>query len=86
MVVWQFILMILLSGFLLVFFLYRPVKITVHDDANIPINPLPWSVIIVIFIAISSSLFYDHLKPTILLEKSDDTQEPVSLSDNIISL
>jgi len=38
MVAWQFILMILLSGFLLVFFLYRPVKITAHDDANISIN------------------------------------------------
>ena len=86
MVAWQFILMILLSGLLLVFFLYRPVKITVHDDSNIPINPLSWSVIIVLFIAISSLLFYDHLKPAILLEKSYDIQESVSLSDSIISL
>ncbi|MDP7553511.1 MAG: tetratricopeptide repeat protein [Candidatus Thioglobus sp.] len=86
MVAWQFILMILLSCFLLVFFLYRPVKITVHDDSNIPINPLSWSVIIVLFIAISSLLFYDHLKPAILLEKSYDIQESVSLSDSIISL
>jgi len=86
MVAWQFILMILLSCFLLVFFLYRPVKITVHDDSNIPINPLSWSVIIVLFIAISTLLFYDHLKPTILLEKSDGIQESVSLSDSITSL
>jgi len=86
MVAWQFILMILLSGFLLVFFLYRPIKITVHDDSNITVNPLFWSVIIVIFIAISSLLFYDHLKPTLLLENSDDIQESVSLSDSIISL
>ena len=86
MVAWQFILMISLSGLLLVFFLYRPVKITVHDDSNIPINPLSWSVIIVLFIAISSLLFYDHLKPAILLEKSYDIQESVSLSDSIISL
>ena len=86
MVAWQFILMILLSGFLLVFFLYRPVKIIVHDDANITVNSLSWSVIIVIFIAISSLLFYDHLKPTILLEKSDVIQESVSLSESIIYL
>ena len=86
MVVWQFILMILLSGFLLVFFLYRPVKITVHDDSNIPINPLFWSVIIVIFIAISSLLLYDQLKPTTLSEKSEDIQEFVSLSESAISL
>ena len=86
MVAWQFTLMILLSSFLLVFFLYRPVKITVHDDANIPINSLSWSVIIVLFIAISSLLLYDHLKPKILLEKSDVVQESVSLSDSIISL
>ena len=86
MVAWQFILMILLSGFLLVFFLYRPIKITVHDDSNITVNTLFWSVIIVIFIAISSLLFYDHLKPTLLLENSDDIQESVSLSDSIISL
>ena len=86
MVAWQFILMILLSGFLLVFFLYRPIKVTVHDDSNITVNPLFWSVIIVIFIAISSLLFYDHLKPTLLLENSDDIQESVSLSDSIISL
>ena len=86
MVAWQFILMILSSGFLLVFFLYRPVKITGHDDANISINKLSWSVIIVIFIAITSLLFYDYLRPTILLEKSDVVQESVSLSDSIISL
>ena len=84
MVAWQFILMILLSGLLLVFFLYRPVKITVHDDSNIPINPMFWSAIIILFIAISSLLFYDHLKPTILLEKRDNIQESVSLSDSII--
>jgi len=84
MVAWQFILMILLSGFLLVFFLYRPVKIIVHDDVNIPINPMFWSAIIILFIAISSLLFYDHLKPTILLEKRDNIQESVSLSDSII--
>ena len=86
MVAWQFILMILLSGFLLVFFLYRPVKITAHDDANISINKLSWSVIIVIFIAITSLLFYDHLRPTILLEKSEVIQESISLSESIISL
>ena len=86
MVAWQFILMILLSGFLLVFFLYRPVKITAHDDANISINQLFWSVIIVIFIAISSLLFYDHLRPTILLERSEVIQESISLSESIISL
>ena len=86
MFTWQFILMILLSGFLLVFFLYRPVKITGHDDANISINQLSWSVIIVIFIAISSLLFYDHLRPTILLEKSEVIQESISLSESIISL
>ncbi len=86
MVAWQFILMILLSGLLLVFFLYRPVKITVHDDSNIPINQLSWSAIIVLFIAISSLLFYDHLKPTILLEKRDNIQESVSLSESIIYL
>ena len=84
MVAWQFILMISLSGLLLVFFLYRPVKITVHDDSNIPINPMFWSAIIILFIAISSLLFYDHLKPTILLEKRDNIQESVSLSDSII--
>ena len=86
MVAWQFILMILLSGFLLVFFLYRPVKITAHDDANISINQLFWSVIIVIFIAISSLLLYDQLKPTTLSEKSEDIQEFVSLSESAISL
>ena len=86
MVAWQFILMILLSGFLLVFFLYRPVKITAHDDANISINKLFWSVIIVIFIAISSLLFYDYLRPTILLERSEVIQESISLSESIISL
>ena len=86
MVAWQFILMILLSGFLLVFFLYRPVKIIVHDDANIPVNSLSWSVIIVIFIAISSLLLYDQLKPTTLSEKSEDIQEFVSLSESAISL
>jgi len=86
MVAWQFILMILLSGLLLVFFLYRPVKITVHDDSNIPINQLSWSAIIVLFIAISSLLFYDHLKPKILLEKRDNIQESVSLSESIIYL
>ena len=86
MVAWQFILMILLSGFLLVFFLYRPVKITAHDDANISINKMFWSVIIVIFIAISSLLLYDQLKPTTLSEKSEDIQEFVSLSESAISL
>ena len=86
MVAWQFILMILLSGFLLVFFLYRPVKITAHDDANISINKLSWSVIIVIFIAITSLLFYDYLRPTILLERSEVIQESISLSESIISL
>ena len=86
MVAWQFILMILSSGFLLVFFLYRPVKITGHDDVNISINPLSWSIIIVIFIAISSLLFYDHLKPTILLEKNEVIQESISLGESIISL
>ncbi len=86
MVAWQFILMILLSGFLLVFFLYRPVKITGHDDANISINLLSWSIIIVIFIGISSLLFYDHLKPTILLEKNEVIQESISLGESIISL
>ena len=86
MVAWQFTLMILLSSFLLVFFLYRPVKITAHDDANIPINKMLWSVIIVIFIAISSLLLYDQLKPTTLSEKSEDIQEFVSLSESAISL
>ena len=86
MVAWQFILMILSSGFLLVFFLYRPVKITGHDDANISINKLSWSVIIVIFIAITSLLFYDYLRPTILLERSEVIQESISLSESIISL
>ncbi len=86
MVAWQFTLMILLSSFLLVFFLYRPVKITAHDDANIPINKMFWSVIIVIFIAISSLLLYDQLKPTTLSEKSEDIQEFVSLSESAISL
>ena len=86
MVAWQFILMILMSGLLLVFFLYRPVKIIVHDVSNIPINPLSWSVIIVLFIAISSLLFYDYLRPTILLERSEVIQESISLSESIISL
>ncbi len=86
MVAWQFTLMILLSSFLLVFFLYRPVKITAHDDANIPINKMLWSVIIVIFIAISSLLLYDQLKPTTLSEKSEDIQEFVRLSESAISL
>ncbi len=85
MVAWQFILMILLSGSLLVFFLYRPIKLTVHDDTNIAIRPLPWAVVIVIFIAISSLLFYDHLKPR-LLEKSNINKESTSLQDSVDSL